>query len=344
MTRRLWLGAVWPGLVFPAPLDSRRDSARRMADDAANFLASLKPDQRARASFDFSDEERFNWHFVPRARKGLPFADMTPAQRDMANALLAVGLSRAGLNKANTIMSLENVLRVIENDSGDRRNPEKYYFSVFGPPSADARWGYRIEGHHISLNFTVARDRIAAGPSFFGANPAEIRQGERKGLRALAAEEDRGRELVTALDSGQRETAIVSPKAYPDILTSASRRASLEGQPAGLAASSMTTGQRDLLTALVSEYAGNFAEPIAAERMVKLKAAGANLHFAWAGGIHRGDPHYYRVQAPDFLIEYDDTQNGANHIHSVWRDLGNGDWGLDLLALHYGPFRPHRHG
>jgi hypothetical protein len=304
-----------------------------MAETAKNFLASLTPEQREKAMFALTDDERLNWHFIPRPRKGLPLLDMTATQKHLAHALLAAGLSQRGLVKANTIMSLEEVLKILENDSGERRNPEKYYFSIFGDPSAEP-WGYRVEGHHLSLNFTVVGGKVTGSPDFFGANPAEVRSGPRKGLRTLAAEEDLARDLINALDEKQKAVAIVSKTAYKDILTEASRKAALTGQPSGLAASKMTAKQRELLMALLAEYAHNLPEQLAQSRMEQVKKAGGNLHFAWAGVLERGGPHYYRVQGPTFLIEYDNTQNNANHIHSVWRDF-DGDFGLDLLKEHY---------
>jgi hypothetical protein len=191
-----------------------------------------------------------------------------------------------------------------------------------------------VEGHHVSLNFTVVNGRVATTPSFFGANPAEVRQGPRAGLRVLAREEDLGRELLEALTPEQKGTAIVNKEAYKDILTMNDRQAALKGQPSGLSAAKMTAKQRDLLNAVLEEYAGSFPEEIAQARMEQVKKAGTNLFFAWAGVEPKGGPHYYRIQSPTFLVEYDNTQNNANHIHSVWRDF-NGDFGLDLLKQHY---------
>jgi hypothetical protein len=305
-----------------------------MADAARHFLASLTPEQAAKAVIPFKDDERLNWHFIPRARKGLPLREMTPPQKHLAHALLNAGLSQQGYIKATTIMSLEDILRVMENDSGDRRNPEGYYFSVFGEPSERGVWGYRVEGHHLALNFTIVNGKVQGSPNFYGANPAEVRQGPRKGLRALAREEDLARELLTALDSGQKAVAIVDKTAYKDILTAADRKAALKGQPTGLSAAKMNAKQRQLLEAVMAEYARNMPEQIADYRMGQIKKAGTNLYFAWAGVENKGGPHYYRVQAPTFLIEYDNTQNNANHIHSVWRDY-DGDFGLDLLKQHY---------
>ena len=305
-----------------------------MSQAANTFLASLTPDQKAKATFQFQDEERFNFHFIPRERKGLAIREMNPVQRHLANALLAAGLSQRGFIKATQIMSLEEVLRIIESDAGERRNADKYYFSIFGQPGPDSAWGYRVEGHHLSQNFTVARGRVVDAPSFFGANPAEVRQGPRQGLRVLAAEEDLGRDLLMSLDETQRKTAVVSETAYKDILTVANRKASLEGQPSGLPASRMNAKQFEKLTALIAEYANNMPEQMAQARMEQVKKAAKNFHFAWAGKAERGGPHYYRIQAPTFLIEYDNTQNDANHIHSVWRDF-TGDFGADLLQEHY---------
>jgi len=318
-------------------------SIRRMTAAAKNFLASLDPAQKEKAMFAFGDEERQFFHFIPsedvqkrynRPRKGLPLREMTVAQRHLAGALMSAGLSQQGYIKATTIMSLEEVLKMIENDSGERRNPEKYFFSIFGEPSETGTWGYRIEGHHVSMHFSIVNGKVVGNPMFLGANPAEVRVGPRKGLRALAPEEDLGRDLIQALTPEQRKVAIVSEKAYPDILTEASRKASLQGQPSGLQASKMTAAQRKLLDALLAEYTENLPEELAAQRRARIKQAGNNLFFAWAGVLERGGPHYYRIQAPSFIIEYDNTQNNANHIHSVWRDI-NGDWGVDLLEEHY---------
>jgi hypothetical protein len=305
-----------------------------MTETANRFLAALSPEQRAKATFRFSDDERMNWHFIPKERKGLTLGEMTPYQRHLASALLAAGLSQTGYIKAVTIMSLEDVLKTLENDSGERRNPEKYHFTVFGTPSDTGTWGWRVEGHHLSQNYTVANGQVVDGPSFFGANPAEVRQGPRRGLRTLAGEDDLGFEVIHALDEPRQKIAIVDPKAYGDILTSASRKAALKGQPSGLSAAKMRAGQFDALRALVEVYACNVPDDLAERRMDQINKAGRNIVFAWAGGIKPGDLHYYRVQTPSFLIEFDDTQDNANHIHSVWRDF-DGDFGGDLLRAHY---------
>jgi hypothetical protein len=319
-----------------------------MLGAAKAFLASLTPEQTAKAKMDLTTEARLQWHFVPdnnyqefykTTRKGLTLREMTPAQRHLAQAMLASSLSQRGFMKASTIMSLEDVLRILESDSGERRNPEKYYFSIYGEPSETATWGMRIEGHHISLTFVIAGGKVLAAPTFFGSNPAEVRQGPRTGLRVLAREEDLGRDLLMALTPEQKKVAIVDTKAYPDILTTVKRSAALDGQPSGLSAAKMTPKQRELLAAVLDEYCQNVPEDVAEGRTALVKAAGTNLNFAWAGVEEKKGPHYYRVQGPGFLVEYDNTQNGANHVHSVWRDL-KADFGGDVLKAHYQEAHP----
>jgi hypothetical protein len=326
--------AVSMGAVLLTSAYHRLDSPSLMAEAANRWLASLTPEQRAKATFTFEDDERLNWHFIPIERKGLPLREMTPAQKHLASALLSAGLSQQGYIKAETVMSLEEVLRLLEKGTGPERDPEKYFVLIFGEPSATGTWGYRVEGHHLSQNYAVVNGRVAGSPSFFGANPAEVREGPRKGLRALAAEEDLGREVIQSLDAEHRQLAVVSVEAYKDILTMADRQAALKGQPSGLPASKMNPKQFALLTALLEDYARNMPEQIAQSREEQIRKAGKDIYFAWAGGVEKGQPHYYRVQTPAILIEYDDTQNNANHIHSVWRDF-NGDFGEDLLKIHY---------
>lgn len=315
---------------------ARMRSAAAMAASANKFLASLTPEQKAKAEFKFDDEQRFDYHFIPRDRKGVPLKDLNEAQRKLAMDFMKTGLGVSGYQKATTIISLEPILAELEGP-GRRfpRDPDLYYFSVFGTPSAKSPWGWRVEGHHMSLNFTVVKGELISNtPLFFGSNPAEVRQGERKGLRALAGEEDSGRALVQALDDKQKAVAIVDKTAPADIISLNKRQAD-PLKPEGLAFGQLTKAQKALFNKLVDEYLGRMPQDVADERRKKLNSAGMEkVFFAWAGGINRGDPHYYRVQGPTFLIEYDDTQNNANHIHSVWRDF-SGDFGADLLRAHY---------
>ncbi len=328
------LGAIAVGALLLTAAYDRTNSASLMTTTAKQFLVSLTPEQKAVAMFPLNDAERYRWFYTPVPRKGLALREMSPYQQRLASALLAAGLSQTGYIKAVTIMSLDQVLLVMEKASPEYRNPEKYYFSIFGEPSDTEPWGFRIDGHHLSQNYTVVKGKVVDAPSFFGANPAEVREGPRAGLRVLAAEEDLGRDLVSSLDPEQRKIAIVEEKAPGDILTTNTRKAALEGRPSGLLASKMTSPQFEKLRALIDEYAGNVPAQMQQAREEQVRQAGKNIYFAWSGGIQPGDPHYYRVQTSAFLIEFDDTQDHANHIHSVWRDF-NGDWGEDLLQEHY---------
>jgi hypothetical protein len=330
----LRLAAIGVGIVLLTSAYTRIHSASIMSDAAKAFLASLNADQRAQATFQFQDDERFDWHYIPKPRKGLPLRDMTSEQKQLAHALLAAGLSQRGYIKASTIMSLDQVLKLMENGKGPQRDPEGYFFTVFGDPSESGTWGYRIEGHHVSQNFTVVNGKVQGAPSFFGSNPEEVKDGPRKGVRILAREDDLARTLVQSLTPEQQKTAIVSKDAPKDILTEASRKAALNGQPNGISIAKLTAPQRETLQTLLDEYCNNMPEQVAQSREDQIKKAGSNLFFAWAGGEQRGEGHYYRIQSPTFLVEFDDTQDHANHIHSVWRDF-DGDFGLDLLKEHY---------
>lgn len=318
-----------------APSGNGSHSASMMSAAADAFISSLSADQRAKATFAFEDEQRLDWHFIPRARKGIPFKELDSAQRLLGNALMSAGLGQRGLIRAATIMSLDAILRELEEGKGPVRDPELYFLSIFGDARSAKPWGWRVEGHHVSLNFTLFEGKhIASTPAFFGANPAEVLQGARKGLRALAPEEDLARLLIKSLDDKQRAQAVVSQSAPTDILSTNLRKAE-PLKPAGLQTSKLGQKQQDILMALLTEYASRHAPDIAAARSDRVRAAGlANIFFAWAGGFEKGQPHYYRIQGPSFLVEYDNVQNNANHIHTVWRDL-NADFGADLLAVHY---------
>jgi hypothetical protein len=330
---RILSALVAVGLVAAA--SERVRSERLMVDAAKNLLSSLSPEQRKRAVFTLDNmDERTHWLYTPFQRNGLTLREMTSTQQQLAEALLSAGLSSQGLVKAHTIMSLEQILLIAEKDGDLERDPAKYFFSIFGEPTMNGTWGYRFEGHHVSLNYTVVGGMIASTPSFFGSNPAEIREGRRKGLRVLAREEDLGHGLMDSMTPEQRGIAIVDKTAYGDILTTNSRKAALSGQPNGLPSAKMTAAQKQMLDDLVSEYADDFPPEIASARMAQFHRLADMAFFAWSGGTAHNDKHYYRIQTPEFLIEYDKTQDDGNHIHSVWRDF-KGDWGEDLLAAHY---------
>ena len=310
----------------------------RVARAAQAFVCSLDPDRRAVAAFTFDSDERENWHYIPRPRAGLKRRDMTQKQLDDADALTAASLSAAGIRKARSIMAHETILGDLETSAGTLRfdrSPGLYHFSVFGQPGGSDPWGWQVDGHHLSLNTTIVEGKkISVTPSFFGANPAVVPRGPHKGLRILPEEEDAGRSLLESLDAEQMYQCTIYPAAPPDIITRASRRARI-GPAVGLPASAMTDDQRERLVRLIEVYVKRSPEDTAAEQMRKIHDAGLqSVRFGWAGSRYRGQAHYYRVHGPTFLIEYDNTQDRANHIHSVWRDM-EGDFGADLLREHY---------
>jgi hypothetical protein len=336
ISRRLILALVVLAALGGAIVQAQRTSpSAAMATAAERFLGSLTPEQRQQATFAFDSEERLRWHFVPQfERNGLTVKAMTELQRKAAHELLKTGLSDRGYTTYTQIMQLESILREQEKGGGPIRDPENYRFSIFGTPAAKGTWGWRVEFHHISLHFSVVNGTaISSTPSFAGANPAEVREGPQKGHRTLGLLEDTARTLVTALDAGQRKTAIFNEVALNDIVTGNALDIN-PLSPAGLPASAMTPAQREMLTKVLDAYAGLMAPEIAADRMSKIKIAGMdNITFAWAGSIERGQRHYYRVQGPTFLIEFDNSQNNGNHVHSIWRDF-RGDFGRDLLREH----------
>ena len=343
MILALTCAVAWLAVAYTA-----EKSAASMADAAAKFLSALTPEQRQKAAFAFDSDERLKWHFIPTEmfpRNGLIVGDMTEAQRKAAHGLLQSGLSQRGYMTATAIMDLETVLNAIESAQRQAapagrggnvmvRDPVRYYFSVFGTPSARGAWGWRVEGHHVSLNFTVVNGSfVASSPSFFGSNPAEVREGPKKGTRILATQEDSARALLMALDESQRTQAVIDAAAPNDIST----MNALDIKPltpGGIGADKLNARQREMLMAVIDSYASAMAADIASERLERIKKAGIEkVTFAWAGAAARGERHYYRVQGPTFLIEFDNTQNNANHIHSVWRDF-QGDFGRDLLREH----------
>jgi hypothetical protein len=348
---RFWLAAglvVVLGACAATGIIGAEPSSVAMTTAATKFVASLTPEQRAEAAFAFAGDERLRWHFIPTEmfpRKGLTIKQMTEPQRRLAYDLLKTGLSQRGYMTATSIMDLETVLGALEaaeRAAGPQpprgqalvRDTERYFFSVFGTPGPRAAWGWRVEGHHVSLDFTVVNGSlVASSPTFFGSNPAEVRAGPKKGLRILGAEEDAARALLQSLDASQRAKAIVDAKAPGDMLTMNNLNIN-PLSPSGIMTSDLTAAQRDLLMKLIDVYTGYMAPDLAEERTARFKKAGVEkIGFAWAGETERGKKHYYRIQGPTFLVEYDNTQNDGNHIHSVWRDF-EGDFGRDILREH----------
>jgi hypothetical protein len=317
--------ALWAGAYF-------EQTGSRMAVAAERFLASLSKEQAAKAVYPFDAPERLDWHFIPRPRKGLPIKELSSDQRSLAFGLIGAGLTGSGFLKATTIMSLEQILKELEEGRGPTRDPELYFLTLFGSPSDRGKWGWRVEGHHLSLNFALEDGKItAATPVFFGANPAEVRLGPRMGLRTLAEREDRALRLLQSLDASQQKSVLFSPEAPRDI------RAANTPQPPtdaalGVSNAELNGDQKAMLRALIESYAEDMPAEVAQAWLAEIRRAGTDaIRFTWAGPADRSLPHAYRVQGPTFLIEFNNTQNGANHIHSVWRNM-LGDFGIPLAA------------
>lgn len=308
---------------------------------ARAFLASLPGDLRENTQFPLNSAERLDWHFVPRERVGASLLELDDAQSELIGPLLATALSPEGLLKARDVMKHENILRRIETASGaplaSQRDPGKYHTVVFGVPATNSPWAWRFEGHHLSINVSqIPGAPPIVAPLFIGANPATVPDGAEAGFRMLADEEDLARELITMLPAERRKTALIRDTAFADILTGNDPKVKpLELE--GLSAADMNPAERTQLRRLLEVYTSRLIEAAAKDALARVDRAGfGKLHFAWAGGLEAGQPHYYRIHGPTVLIEYDNTQNGANHIHTVYRDLER-DFGGDALRAHYQP-------
>ena len=346
------------------------DIVRRMAEAAAAWLDALAPEQRAKASLEFDDiEERTSWAYFPRMTKGLPLLEMDARQQKLAHALVAGALSFPAYARVTTVMACESLINLMEQGRLDRfRDPSRYFLAIFGSPEADL-WGWRFEGHHVVLNFTlVGGEMVSPTPLFIGAQPAEVQHGGAPVIRPCGEEEDAARELLGSLNADQRREAVICEAAPPDFVLmnvprvpEAVRPGEIEAppllanivaeanampreqrealrferaRPRGLAASQMDAAQRKMLSELIDVYVDRLPGALAGIEREKIERAGIEgVHFAWAGETERRRPHYYRLQGPSFLVEYDNTQNDANHLHSVWRDADQ-DFGGDLLREH----------
>jgi hypothetical protein len=339
---RRWCGAcvvlaIVVGLAYVG--QEAEPSGVRMAAAAEKLLAGLTPEQKAKAAFAFDDKERFNWHFIPLekdkqpTRRGMRLEEMTPAQKSAMMELLRAGLSAEGYQKATTIMSLESILKELEQGKGPVRNPEWYFVTIYGTPAKTGRWSWRIEGHHLCVNYTLDNSKIiSATPAFFGANPAVVKAGPKQGLRTLPEAEDLARALFKSLDDDQRKTALQA-KQLPEV--KAMNRAPEVGEPIGLLAGKLSDKQREVLVKLLQSYAARVLPEAAEAELKRLNEAGIReIHIAYWGGLEPGEKYTYRLHGPTFVVEFlnvqdDSAKNPANHIHSCWRSLKN-DFGLGL--------------
>ena len=326
------------GAVTVHTLQNER-AVETMAAAAGDFLASLPEEQQAQATFAFDSDERSRHHFIPPEvfeRHGVSYADLGFEQKVRAQDLLRSGLSQRGYMTAQQIMEVEGILGVLVEGEGRRflRDPEAYWVSVFGTPSTAGTWGWRWEGHHLSLHFTVVDGAVTVStPTFLGANPATVPSGARKGLRAMKAQEDTARDLLASLDAGQRAAAIFDDVAPTNVVTGADLVVD-PLDPIGVRGADLSPAQQEMLMAVVDSYVGLMADDIAELRRAAVAEGGIDdTWFAWAGPTERGEVAYYRVQGPNFLIEFDNTQEDPNHIHAAFRDF-DGDLGRDLLREH----------
>ena len=314
-------------------------TAGRLTAAVRAWLDALDPAQHERATFPFDADERFVWAYTPEPpRKGLAIRDMDAAQRARATAIVAAATSARAAGEIASIIALEPVLGALERAAGAmtwRRDPELYWFALFGEPAETDPWSWRIGGHHVAIHVTVADGQvIGATPSFLGANPAVVPSGPQAGTRTLSGEEDLARALLGALTPGEREVAIVAAVAPADILTGIGRHADVRLVPSGIRHGDLGRGGRTALERLVRFYLDRSPADVADVAWGRIVDAGLDdVTFAWSGPEVPGRGHYYAVRGPEFVIEYDNTQNDANHIHAVWRDLAN-DWGEDLLGRH----------
>jgi hypothetical protein len=315
-------------------------AGRAIAAAVGAWLDGLGDGQRRRATFPFDTDERFAWQYTPGPREGLAIRDMEPAQRAAAIAILHGSLSERGAGEVEAVMALETVLGALERAEhragSERRDPELYWFAVFGEPGERAPWSWRVGGHHVAIQLTVADGRVVgSAPSFLGANPAVIPHGPDAGRRTLTGEEGLARQLLAELTPAQRRVAVVDDRAPADILSGNGPRALVASIPTGVRHDDLHGSAREALVRLVRYYLERARPEVAAAQWERIRSVGLEeVTFAWAGPDTPGHGHYYAVRGPDFLVEYDNTQNDANHIHAVWRDLAN-DWGEDLLAGHY---------
>jgi len=328
-------------LSLSITLSTQADVAADMEKAANNLLASLKPDQRNQAAFKFKSDARTYWHFVPSemlkggSRKGLQIKHMSGKQRELTHALLKTVLSESGHAKMKNIMFLEDILHVLEG-KGRRfvRDSKGYHVVIFGKPGNRGAWGWRFEGHHLSFNYTIVNGKVTVVPSFWGSNPAVCDFGPGRRLIALKVEEMVARKLRLSLDANQEKAAVIAEVSPRDILTKALPAAE-KMKETGVDFGDLRKPQQAELISLIQEYINRHRAVVAKEDWGKIEKSGLDkIRFSWAGGTKPFEPHYYRIQGPTFLLEYANTQNGANHIHATWRDF-NGDFGRDVLRKHF---------
>jgi hypothetical protein len=323
--------------------------ARQMVEAASALLATVAGgpsgvettvgfNRGANLALTLDNPARESWAYWPTERVGVPLDLMSGDQRRLTQDLLSTLLSSRGHLKVAQIMQLEQILGMLDT-AGLPRGVGHYEVVLFGKPSVTEPWGWRFEGHHVSLNVAVGEAGISVTPSFFGSNPGEVRSGPLTGLRVTGAEEDLARDLVESLSAAQRGKAVVSAEAPRDIFTGniGKPREQWEAwrtalQPEGVAVRELNEVQQHWVRRILDEVVGVYRPELSAAFLAAIDPK--TLSFAWAGATERGKPHYFRLQGESFVFEYDNVQDGGNHVHSVWRDK-TGDFGMRVLGEHY---------
>lgn len=293
--------------------------AKNIAQATTRFLESLDGARLDKATYDFSDAERFRWHWTTPGnfpRNGLPLTEMTQAQKDAAFALLQASVSAPGFQKSREIMSLQKYLG---------NNPELYFVTVFGSPDAKTPWGWRWEGHHLSRQFTIVGDQVVMTPLFHGSWPTQTDEG----LRAMGVEEDAALQLINSLQGAKRDQAIIQTRTLTQHVTwNQARVAPLE--TVGIPYAELDAAQQGLVNAILDAYLVTLPQEIAVQNYERVNADLNAIRFGWAGSLEKRRPQYFRLQGPKFLVEFDNSRNGGTHVHSVWRDFER-DFGYHVV-------------
>ena len=314
-----------------------KSTIKKMQDAASSFYDNLDAKARNKALFHYLDGERIFWYYPPLNRHGLPLKDMTKKLKSLVFTLLETGLSSDAFNQTLQIINHELILKELEireNIKTFVRDPERYYFTIFGNPKSKDPWGWRFEGHHVSIHFSIWSDKIiSVTPLFLGVNPAEVKDGDSKGLRILKKREDLAFELVNSMSKDQHHIATIYENTPKDIITYNSSRVTVPVVE-GISWDELKIGQQKLLKLLIAEYVNQVNPNLVKSKLEYLESNTLkSVKFGWAGGINLGEAYYYRIHGGNLFIELDNYQSGANHVHSVWRDVEN-DFAQDVLREH----------
>lgn len=333
---------------------SQSSYSDEIKDAASSFIQTLDPLQKRSVLLQFGDTARVRWNNLPiglRARAGISIGNMTEAQRRLVHRILSATLSSQGYLKATGIMHLDNLLN-LQTDSNFARKRindqvkkmmtdlkfghSNYFFAIFGNPS-DISWGYKLEGHHLSVNISFTGEKVSVTPWFIGTDPAEMDITEYAGWRVLGKEEDLGLRLIKMLSASQQKKATRNTDPPRDIITAAESGKRLVDNW-GIKANELDKKQKEVLLVIIREYVFNMEYEKAMIEYDKIIKAGVdNIYIGWIGPYEEFKDHYFILNGPTFLIEFDNAggpRRDGNHIHTIWREKGN-EYGEDVLKKHY---------